>query len=365
MTQITPEQVSAAVAAVVDPELESPLGDLAMIRDVAVEGATARVTLHLAPPENPAADALERLVRQAVTAIPGVESLDLTWDRQVTRLVPADNDMIPGVRNLVLVGSGKGGVGKSTMTTNLALALASQGARVGLLDADMYGPNQPTMLGIKGKPEGEGKKMAPFKGPAGLKMISIGFFLKEGQPLIWRGPMLHGAIRQFLADVAWGDLDYLFVDLPPGTGDIQLTLSQIVPVSGAVMVTTPQEVSLEDMKKSALAMNKVNIPVLGIIENMSGYTCRHCNETEDLFGRGGGRRAAEEFEVPFLGEVPLDPRVMTGGDNGQPVVLHDPEAPVARAMKRVARRVAVEVSKEGFQRNLPEIKAPQPLPTAP
>jgi ATP-binding protein involved in chromosome partitioning len=364
MTQTSSDLVSAAVAAVVDPDLERPLGDLAMVREAVVEGSTARITLHMVPPESPVRDALEVLVRQAVTAVPGVDSVELSWDHKVPRSVPADNDMIPGVRNLVLVGSGKGGVGKSTMTTNLALSLASQGARVGLMDADMYGPNQPTMLGISGKPEGAGNKMAPFEGPAGLKMISIGFFLKEDQPLIWRGPMLHGAVRQFLADVAWGELDYLFIDLPPGTGDIQLTLSQIVPVSGAVMVTTPQAVALEDMKKSALAMNKVNIPILGIIENMSGYACRHCGEIEDLFGRGGGRRAAESFEVPFLGEIPLDPRVMTGGDSGRPVILHDPEAPVAKAMSRVARSVAVELSRAGFAMDLPEIKAPQPLPSA-
>jgi ATP-binding protein involved in chromosome partitioning len=364
MTQTTLDLVRAAAAAVVDPELERPLGDLDMVREAAVEGSTARITLHLAPPDSPVKDALEALVRQAVTAVDGVDALELTWDRKVPRSVPADNEMIPGVRNLVLVGSGKGGVGKSTLTTNLALALASQGARVGLMDADMYGPNQPTMLGISGKPEGEGNKMAPLVGPAGLKLISIGFFLKEDQPLIWRGPMLHGAVRQFLADVSWGDLDYLFIDLPPGTGDIQLTLSQIVPVSGAVMVTTPQAVALEDMKKSALAMNKVNIPVLGVVENMSGYICRHCGESEDLFGRGGGRRAAAEFEVPFLGEIPLDPRVMTGGDSGRPVILHDPQSPAAMAMNRVARAVAVELSRAAFALKLPEMTAPQPLPSA-
>ena len=364
MTQTTLDLVRAAVAAVVDPDLERPLGDLDMVREAEVVGSTARITLHLTPPDSPVRDALEVLAREAVTAVDGVDSLELTWDRKVPRSVPADNDMIPGVRNLVLVGSGKGGVGKSTLTTNMALALASQGAEVGLMDADMYGPNQPTMLGVSGKPERQDNKMSPFEGPAGLKLISIGFFLKEDQPLIWRGPMLHGAVRQFLADVSWGKLDYLFIDLPPGTGDIQLTLSQIVPVSGAVMVTTPQAVALEDMKKSALALNKVNIPVLGVVENMSGYACRHCGESEDLFGRGGGRRVADEFEVPFLGEIPLDPRVMTGGDSGRPVILHDPEAPVARAMNRVARAVAVELSRAAFAMKLPEISAPQPLPSA-
>ncbi|MCZ6832760.1 MAG: Mrp/NBP35 family ATP-binding protein [Acidobacteria bacterium] len=364
MTQTTEERLRAAVAAVLDPELERPLGDLAMVSHVGLDGARAQVTLKISPPESPVREPLEALVRTAATAVDGVESLDLTWDTEIPRTVPAGNDIIPGVRNLVLVGSGKGGVGKSTLTTSLALALASQGAKVGLMDADMYGPNQPTMLGVAGEPMSQGKKMVPFKGPADLRVISIGFFLKKDEPLIWRGPMLHGAVRQFLADVAWGDLDYLFIDLPPGTGDVQLTLSQMVPVSGAVMVTTPQAVSLEDMKKSALAMNKVNIPVLGIVENMSGYVCPHCNETEDLFGRGGGRLAAEEFEIPFLGEVPLDPRVMIGGDTGKPVILSHPEAPVSRALRRVARAVAVEIQRAAAVAPPPVPRVPTPLPTA-
>ena len=365
MTQTTQESLRAAIAAVPDPELERPIGDLAMVSHVTLDGDRARVTLKISPPESPVRAPLELLVRTAATAVDGVESLDLTWDTEIPRTVPTGNEIIPGVRNLVLVGSGKGGVGKSTLTTNLALALATQGASVGLMDADMYGPNHPTMLGVTGEPPpGQGKKMAPFKGPADLRVISIGFFLKKDEPLIWRGPMLHGAVRQFLADVAWGDLDYLFIDLPPGTGDIQLTLSQLVPITGAVLVTTPQAVSLEDMKKSALAMNKVNIPVLGIVENMSGYTCPHCNQTEDLFGRGGGRIAAEEFEVPFLGEVPLDPRVMVGGDTGKPVILSHPETPVARALLRVARAVAVEIQRAAAVVPPPAPQAPRPLPTA-
>jgi ATP-binding protein involved in chromosome partitioning len=227
-------------------------------------------------------------VRAAVLAVPGVTGVEMAWSDGVRATVQG-SELIPGVRNLVLVGSGKGGVGKSTVAANLALSLQTGGAAVGLMDADIYGPNQPTMLGVTGEPQGEGNKLLPFTGPAGLKLISIGFFLKPGEPVIWRGPMLHGAVRQFLGDVAWGDLDYLIVDLPPGTGDIQLTLSQIAPVTGAVMVTTPQAVALEDMKKSALAMNKVNIPILGVVENMCGYTCRHCGETEYLFGKGGGK----------------------------------------------------------------------------
>jgi ATP-binding protein involved in chromosome partitioning len=364
MKQTIQENLGAAVAAVLDPELERPLGDLAVVNHVALDGDRAQVTLKLSPPGSPVRGPLEARVRAAATAVDGVKALDLTWDTEIPRTVPGGNEIIPGVRNLVLVGSGKGGVGKSTLTTNLALALASQGAQVGLMDADMYGPNQPTMLGVSGEPLGQGQKMVPFKGPHDLRVISIGFFLKKDEPLIWRGPMLHGAVRQFLADVAWGDLDYLFIDLPPGTGDVQLTLSQIVPVSGAVMVTTPQAVSLEDMKKSALAMNKVNIPVLGIVENMCGYVCPHCHESEDLFGRGGGRRAAAEFEIPFLGEVPLDPRVMIGGDTGKPVILSHPDSPVARALLRVARAVAVEIQRAAAGVPPPAPRVPTPLPRA-
>jgi ATP-binding protein involved in chromosome partitioning len=288
----------------------------------------------------------------------------MAWSDGVRATVQG-SELIPGVRNLVLVGSGKGGVGKSTVAANLALSLQTGGAAVGLMDADIYGPNQPTMLGVTGEPQGEGNKLLPFTGPAGLKLISIGFFLKPGEPVIWRGPMLHGAVRQFLGDVAWGDLDYLIVDLPPGTGDIQLTLSQIAPVTGAVMVTTPQAVALEDMKKSALAMNKVNIPILGVVENMCGYTCRHCGETEYLFGKGGGKGLAAEFEVPFLGEIPLDPQVMVGGDSGKPVVLSAPDSPVALALRRVARRVAGRVAIAAGQQQgsvAAPPRMPQPLP---
>ena len=256
------------------------------------------------------------------------------------------------------------------MAANLALALASDGAAVGLFDADIYGPNQPTMLGVSGRPQGnENNKIIPFEAPAGVRLISMGFFLKPDEPVIWRGPMLHGAVRQFLADVDWGELDYLIVDLPPGTGDVQLTLSQIIPLTGAVLVTTPQAVALEDMRKAALMFHRVNVPLLGLIENMSGWTCRHCGENEDLFGRDGGRRAAEDLGIPFLGAIPIDVRVMQGGDSGQPVVLHDPDSPAARALRDAARALAGQISVQAFAGEAaaaasaagPAPRLPQPL----
>jgi ATP-binding protein involved in chromosome partitioning len=357
-------KVFEAVAAVVDPETERDIVSLGMVKGVRVEDGKVGLELVLTTPSDHLKEELESRVQAAVKALEGVGELEIQWGAEIPRTVHGNDDLVPGIRNIILVGSGKGGVGKSTVAANLSLSLVNDGARVGLMDADIYGPNQPTMLGVSGKPEGEGDKIKPFVGPGGLKLISIGFFVKSSEPVIWRGPMLHGAVRQFLADVAWGDLDYLIVDLPPGTGDVQLTLSQTIPVTGAIMVTTPQGVSLEDMKKAAVAMNKVNIPILGIVENMSGYSCRHCGETEYLFGKGGGKRVALEFEVPFLGEIPLDPRVMVGGDDGKPVVVHEPESPAAQALTRVARAAAAQVSILAADRGGSEAPEwPRPLPT--
>ncbi|MFQ5668978.1 MAG: Mrp/NBP35 family ATP-binding protein [Acidobacteriota bacterium] len=356
------QQVMQALGTVQDPELHQSLAALGMVENLRIEAGVARVTIHLTTPACPLKERIESDCQAAVLAVDGIHDLQIQWGARVRRSVAGESDLIPGVRNTVLVGSGKGGVGKSTVAANLALSLAGDGAGVGLLDADIYGPNQPTMMGVRGRPQGEGKKIKPLLGPRDVKLISIGFFLAPDEPVIWRGPMLHGAMRQFLGDVAWGELDYLVIDLPPGTGDVPLTLSQIIPVTGAVLVTTPQAVSLEDMKKSALALNKVNVPILGIVENMSGYTCRHCGGTEDLFGRGGGRGVAGEFEVRFLGEIPIDPRVMAGGDAGRPIVIHDPEAPAARELVKVARAVAGQVSMRAFESMPPPPRMPQPLP---
>jgi ATP-binding protein involved in chromosome partitioning len=251
---------------------------------------------------------------------------------------------LPGIRNIVAVGAGKGGVGKSTTAVNLAVALRRKGARVGLMDTDVYGPNIPQMLGVSAQPEvTEDRKMVPPEAH-GVKIISMGMLVPPDQPVIWRGPMLHGAVQQFMRDVAWGELDYLVVDLPPGTGDVSLSMAQSVPVAGAVVVTTPQGVSVSDVRKAVAMFRQLNIPVLGAIENMSWFECPHCGEKTEIFGRGGGERMASELMIPFLGAVPIDTRVRSGGDEGQPIVVAAPDAPAARAFIEVAGKVAAQVS---------------------
>jgi len=252
--------------------------------------------------------------------------------------------LIPGIKNIIAVASGKGGVGKSTTSVNLAVALQQKGARVGLMDADVYGPNIPQMLGITAQPEvSEDKRIQP-PSAYGIKVISMGMLVAPDQPIIWRGPMLHGAVQQFMRDVAWGELDYLVVDLPPGTGDVSLSMAQSVPVAGAVVVTTPQSVSVSDVRKAVAMFRQLNIPILGVVENMSTFVCGHCGQRTDIFGHGGGARMAEEMSIPFLGEVPIDTRVREGGDTGQPIVAAVPDSPAARGFESVAGRVAAQLS---------------------
>ena len=250
---------------------------------------------------------------------------------------PADNkeNLIPTVKHTIAISSGKGGVGKSTVAVNLACALVKQGARVGLMDADMYGPNVPMMMGVHKQPEQQDGKLLPAESH-GVKLISMGFFVPAETPLTWRGPMIHTAIQQFFRDVLWGDLDYLLVDLPPGTGDAQLSISQLVPLSGAVIVTTPQEVALHDSRKGLVMFQKVNVPILGIIENMSYYVCGKCGERTEIFSYGGGERAAEKLGLPFLGRIPIDPAIRAGGDSGMPIVVADPSSPQAKAFTAIA-----------------------------
>jgi len=247
----------------------------------------------------------------------------------------AKSDLIPGVKYVVAISSGKGGVGKSTVAANLAVALRLNGATVGLIDADVYGPNIPTMMGVRKPPEQKDGKIEPAESH-GVKLISMGFFVPEDTAVVWRGPMIHTAIQQFFRDVLWGDLDHLLVDLPPGTGDAQLTLSQLIPLCGAVTVTTPQEVALHDVRKGMMMFQKVNVPLLGIIENMSYFVCGHCGERTDIFDYGGGERAAEKLGVPFLGRIPIDPAIRAGGDSGLPIVIADPESPQAKAFRDIA-----------------------------
>lgn len=256
---------------------------------------------------------------------------------------PAAKDaLLPGVKHVIAVASGKGGVGKSTVSANLSVVLAQTGAKVGLMDADIYGPNIPMMMGVPKPPEKEGDKIKPAEAH-GVRIISMGFFVPEETAIVWRGPMVHTAIQQFFRDVLWGELDYLLVDLPPGTGDAQLSLSQIVPLTGVVTVTTPQEVALYDVRKGMMMFKKVNVPLLGVIENMSFFVCGHCGERTEIFSFAGGERAAKKFEIPFLGRIPLDPAIREGGDAGRPIVVSDPNSPLTLAFQGVAEALQTRV----------------------
>lgn len=254
----------------------------------------------------------------------------------------AQTDLIPGVKQVIAVSSGKGGVGKSTVAVNLAVALAQAGARVGLLDADIYGPNIPMMMGVSKQPEQRDGKIIPAENH-GVKLISMAFFVPDDTAVVWRGPMVHTAIQQFFRDVLWGELDYLLLDLPPGTGDAQLTISQLVPLRGAVTVTTPQNVALYDVRKGVMMFQKVNVPMLGLIENMSHFVCGHCGEKTEIFSSGGGERAAETMGIPFLGRVPIDPAIRSGGDSGTPIVVADPASPQSQAFREIAEKLRVRV----------------------
>ncbi len=259
------------------------------------------------------------------------------------RPTPEKDSLIPGVRHVIAISSGKGGVGKSTVAVNLAVALALTDAKVGLLDADIYGPNIPMMMGVEKTPEQKDGKISPAESH-GIKLISMGFFVPEDTAVVWRGPMVHTAIQQLFRDVLWGDLDYLLIDLPPGTGDAQLTLSQLVPLAGAITVTTPQEVALHDVRKGMMMFQKVNVPLLGIVENMSYFVCGHCGERTEIFSHGGGERAAATLGVPFLGRVPIDPAIRAGGDTGHPIVVADPDSPQAAAFREIAGKIIARLT---------------------
>jgi ATP-binding protein involved in chromosome partitioning len=300
-------------------------------------------TIELTTPACPVKSEFETAARERVAALAGVDDVQVEMTantRGRTAAAPEPGAILPGVRNVLAVASGKGGVGKSTVAINLALALQQTGASVGVMDADVYGPSLPLLTGVHGRPRAEERRIVPHEA-AGLKLMSMGFFLTENSPVIWRGPMVHGLIRQFLTDVEWGELDYLVVDMPPGTGDAALTLTQQAPLAGAVIVTTANELSLIDARKGLLMFEKVQVPVLGIVENMSYFTPPDLPDRKYyLFGQGGGRRIASELGVEFLGEVPIDPRVVEGGDKGRPIVLDAPDAPAARAFREIAGKVA-------------------------
>jgi len=338
----TNEQILAALSKVQEPELHQDLVTLNMIRELEIDGGKVAFTIMLTTPACPLVGQIKKEAEQAVMSVGGVESVSIKTDSDV----PNDGRMrglvsMP-IRNAIAIGSGKGGVGKSTVSVNIAIALAKSGARVGLMDADIYGPNIPTMLGVEKLPPPKENKLIPATA-YDIKMISMGLLVKPGQPLIWRGPMLNSAIRQFLGDVEWGELDYLIVDLPPGTGDAALSLAQALPLSGAVIVTLPQLVSLEDAGRGLNMFRQLEVPILGIIENMS-YLDLPDGTRMDIFGSGGGEQLADSMQVPFLGKVPIDSDVRVGGDSGKPILVTKPESPAAQALTDISQNVAAKVS---------------------
>lgn len=345
---VTREAVLAALSKVQEPELHKDLVTLNMIRDLEIDGDTVSFTVVLTTPACPLRGRIENESRQAALTVPGVSTVKVKMDASVPSDGRPRGTLNLPVRNVVAVASGKGGVGKSTVAVNIAVALAQAGAKVGLLDADIYGPNVPTMMGVQHlPPQNDSGKLVPAEA-YGVSVMSIGFLVKPGQPLIWRGPMLHSAIRQFLNDVEWGELDYLVIDLPPGTGDAQLSLAQSVPLSGGVIVTLPQAVSIEDARRGLEMFRELNVPILGVVENMS-YLELPDGTHMDIFGTGGGKRLAEAANAPYLGQIPMDPNVRVGGDQGKPVVVTDPDSAPARALRSLAEQIAARLSVAALQ----------------
>jgi len=344
MPTLTDTAVYDALRQVQEPELGGDLMSRNMVKGLAIDGSRVALTIELTTPACPLKDEIEADIRAKLAPL-GAQTVDVTWNAMVRRAVPtAQAQLVPGVKNVLAVASGKGGVGKSTVAANLAVALAMEGAAVGLLDADITGPNIPQMMGLDGQPSAtpEGK-IRPLE-RHGVKVISIQFFVPEGQPIVWRGPLVGGAIQQFLRDVDWGELDYLVVDLPPGTSDAQLTLAQAVSISGSVLVTTPQEVALSDVTKALAMFRRMSVPVIGVVENMGSFVCAHCGEVTEIFGRGGGERFAKRNELEYLGSIPLDLTVRQGGDAGVPAVAQREPGPAALVLRELARTVAARMS---------------------
>ncbi len=333
-----------AVGGIAAPGLSGSLLDQRMIVELEASATEVRLVLSSADPSYPHKSELTEAIRQRLSALSPKARLEISWKVQVVSRNIAEDDPVPGAKNILLIMSGKGGVGKSTVATNLALALSRMGNRVGLLDADIYGPSIPTMLGVNGRPTTDGTKITPLQ-RFGVKLMSIGFLLDEPHSaVVWRGPMLHSALLQFLKDVDWGDLDFLLLDLPPGTGDVALTLSQRVRSTGAVLVTTPQEVALQDVYKSVSMAQKVGIPVLGVVENESYFVCDGCSKRHEIFGSGGGAKVAEMAKAPLLGQIPLDAAVRQAGDNGVPVVQSNPGSETAKAFVAIAEKLFTSIN---------------------
>jgi ATP-binding protein involved in chromosome partitioning len=371
------ESILQALSQIQDPDLGKDIVSLNFVKNLMIDGGRVSFTIELTTPACPVKESFREQAESLVGALPGVEKVEVEMSSSVAAANPFDNqNAVQGVKNIIAVSSGKGGVGKSTVAVNLACALHQLGAKVGILDADVYGPNVPLMMGLEGNPKMVEKKIIPLS-VRGIQVMSMGFLIADDQPVIWRGPMLHSAMRQFLHDVLWGDLDYLIVDLPPGTGDAQLSLAQQTHLMGAVIVTTPQEVSVLDVRKAVGMFQQVNVPVLGVVENMSGLIVKGSYEGNlsnlvaegpegkveaqlsdgqfelhlDLFGTGGGDRIAEAYGLPILGRVPLDPALRVGGDQGSPVTLDHPDSPVAKKFIDVAKALAAKVSTANLSTN--------------
>ncbi|OGT18939.1 MAG: ATPase [Gammaproteobacteria bacterium RBG_16_57_12] len=348
MTAITRQQVETALKDYRDPYLGRDLVAAKAIKNIAIDGTRVRVDIELGFPARGYQSDLKASLQPLLAAIPGVTAVEVNVSCQViSHAAQQGVAPIKGVKNIIAVASGKGGVGKSTTAVNLALALAAEGAKVGILDADIYGPSQPTMLGTHEPPQTKDDKTMEPVMALGLQSMSIGYLIDEETPMVWRGPMVTQALQQLLNDTNWHDLDYLVVDLPPGTGDVQLTLAQKVPVSGAVIVTTPQDIALLDARKALRMFEKVAVPVLGIVENMSIHICSQCGHEEHIFGRGGGEKMARQYQVDFLGALPLDIQIRQQADGGYPTVVQDPEGRIAQIYRDIARHVAARLSLRG------------------
>jgi ATP-binding protein involved in chromosome partitioning len=351
MTEITESVVLNALRAVTDPDLHKDIVALNMIRDVKICGGIVSFRFVLTTPACPVRDQLKFEAQKAVMSVPGVETVEVKMEAEVPKARGnVDKAAVEGINHIIAVSSGKGGVGKSTVAVNLAVALAQMGARVGILDTDVYGPNVPIMMGGNDQPVVRNEKLIP---PVyhGVKTMSIGLLNPGDRAIVWRGPMLHSAVQQFLRQVEWGELDYLVVDMPPGTGDVQLSMAQMVPLAGAVLVTTPQEVALGDVRKAHNMFDQLHVPVLGVVENMSYFICPNCTERHFIFGHGGGEALAERFDVPFLGAIPLSMSVREGGDLGLPIVVGAPDSAQAQAFREVAQNVAAQISIQAIKSN--------------
>ena len=345
---VSPTQVLDALRPIIDPDFQKSIVDLGFIKDLKIDGSSVAFSIELTTPACPVKAEFERAARDRVAALEGVTDVDVTMTANTRQAGRGGGDQqvnLPGVRNIIAVASGKGGVGKSTTAINLALTLRDQGASVGILDADVYGPSLSLLAGVHGRPDTTpDRKIMPLIGQ-GMKLMSMAFFMDDDSPVIWRGPMVHGLVKQFLTDVQWGELDYLIVDMPPGTGDAALTLTQMAPLSGAVIVTTANDLSLIDARKGLQMFEKVNVPILGIVENMSYFTPSDAPDKKYyIFGQGGGERVAKELGVDFLGEVPIDPRIAEDGDVGQPIVVSRPDSPSSEALRQIAGEVARKVA---------------------